>query len=115
VQSVVEELRRALPPVFLGTNSDELTGGAICWRTIQNKRSRREIPDECFVRSGPRILVRRDPFLKWWSETLKEARQPPPPRNTPPRRQQHRMRGLAGEVAQRAPGGRPPDSASKPG
>ena len=115
MQSVVEELRGALPPVFLGTNSDELTGGAICWRTIQNKRSRREIPDECFVRSGPRILVRRDPFLKWWSETLKEARQPPPPRNTPPRRQQHRMRGLAGEVAQRAPGGRPPDSASKRG
>jgi hypothetical protein len=114
-QRVIDELRRALPPVFAGTSLDELTGGAIHWPTIQNRRSAREIPDECFVRSGPRVLVIRDPFLDWWSETLKEARQPPPPGKTPPRRQQHRMRGLACEAAQRASGGRPPDSASKPG
>lgn len=74
-QEVVEELRSALPAVFLGSRSDELTGGAICWGTIQNKRSRREIPDECFIRSGPRVLVRRDPFLDWWALTLSSARQ----------------------------------------
>lgn len=73
--SVIEELRAALPPIFAGTSIDELTGGAIHWPTIQNKRSRREIPDECFVRSGPRVLVRRDPFLDWWGTTLADARQ----------------------------------------
>jgi hypothetical protein len=107
MQRVIDELRGALPPVFLGANIDELTGGAICRRTTQNKRSRREIPDECFVRSGPRILVRRDPFLNWWSGTLTEARQPPP-RNGPPRRRLQRMgSGSTGEAARCAPVGRP--------
>jgi len=73
---IIEELRAALPPVFAGTSLGELTGDAIHWPTIQNKRSRREIPDECFVRSGPRVLVRRDPFLNWWGTTLTDARQP---------------------------------------
>jgi hypothetical protein len=76
MSSVVEELKKALPPVFAGTSLDELTGGAIHWPTVQNKRSRREIPDECFVRSGPKVLVIRDPFLAWWETTLSEARQP---------------------------------------
>ncbi len=56
MQHVIEELRKALPPVFAGTSTDELTGGAIHWPTIQNKRALRQIPDECFVRSGPRVL-----------------------------------------------------------
>jgi hypothetical protein len=76
MSSVVEELKKALPPVFAGTSIDELTGGAIHWPTIQNKRSRREIPDECFVRSGPKVLVIRDPFFAWWETTLSDARQP---------------------------------------
>jgi hypothetical protein len=63
VHTIIDELRAALPPLFLGGRIGELTGGAINWGTIQNKRSRREIPDECFVRSGVRVLVRRDPFL----------------------------------------------------
>jgi hypothetical protein len=73
MEEVIEQLRRALPPVFLGSASDELTGGAICWGTVQNKRSRGEIPDECFVRSGPRVLVVRDRFLDWWGATLRPA------------------------------------------
>jgi hypothetical protein len=105
MQSVVDELRGSLPPVFLGANSDKLTGGAICWRTTQNKRSRREIPDECFVRSGPRILVRRDLFLDWWGGTLTEARQPP--RNGPPRRRQRVRAVSTGEAARCAPDGEP--------
>jgi hypothetical protein len=99
MQSVVEKLRGALPPIFLGANIDELTGGAIRWGTIQNKRSRREIPDECFVRSGPRILARRDPFLDWWATTLSDARRPPDHR--PPRR---RRRDRAAERASAAVG-----------
>jgi hypothetical protein len=83
-QSIIDDLRAALPPVWLGTRTDELTGGAICWGTTQNRRSRGEIPERCFVRSGSRVLVLRDPFLDWWATTLSEARRPPPA--IPPRR-----------------------------
>jgi hypothetical protein len=71
MQDFVEQLRANLPPIISGTAIDGLTGNAICWATIQNKRSRGEIPDECFVRSGPRVLVLRDPFLDWWGATLR--------------------------------------------
>jgi hypothetical protein len=86
IVDVVEQLRQALPPVFLGAAMDKLTGGAICWGTVQNRRSEGKIPDECFVRSGSRVLVVRDPFLGWWATTLQPARataamyEPPVPR-----------------------------------
>ena len=73
MQEIIDQLRGALPPVFLGSAIDELTGGAIRWGTTQNKRCRREIPEECFVRSGPRVLVVRDRFLDWWATTLRPA------------------------------------------
>jgi hypothetical protein len=76
LQRVIDELRQTLPPVFAGTSLDQLTGGAIHWPTVQNRRALRQISDDCFVRSGTRVLVLRDPFLDWWSTTLKEARQP---------------------------------------
>jgi hypothetical protein len=76
MQHVVEELRKTLPPVFAGTSLGELTGGAIHWPTIQNRRAMRQLPDECFVRSGQRVLVLRDEFLNWWATTLSDARQP---------------------------------------
>lgn len=85
LEDVIDELRQALPPIFLGSRIDEFTGGAIHWPTVQNRRSLREIPDECFVRSGQRVLVRRDLFLDWWATTLSDARQTTPP-TTPPRR-----------------------------
>ena len=72
---VLEELRKALPAVFAGTSLDELTGNAIRWATTQNRRAQRKIPDKCFCRSGPRVLVIRDPFLDWWQTTLTEARE----------------------------------------
>jgi hypothetical protein len=83
VLTIVEELRQALPPVFAGTSIGQLTGNAINWGTIQNKRSAREIPDECFIRSGTRVLVVRDPFLNWWAATLSKARQPAVRRRDP--------------------------------
>jgi hypothetical protein len=76
LQDVVEELRKALPPVFAGISLGELTGGAIHWPTIQNRRALRQIPDDCFVKSGPRVLVIRDRFLDWWQTTLSDARHP---------------------------------------
>lgn len=76
MQRIIDELRKTLPPVFAGTSLDQLTGGAIHWPTTQNRRALRQIPDECFVRSGTRVLIVRDPFLAWWATTLSEARQP---------------------------------------
>src|SRR5271154_5218374 len=73
MKEMIEQLRAALPAIFLGTAIDLLTGKAICWGTIQNKRCRGGIPDECFVRSGPRLLVIRDRFLDWWATTLHPA------------------------------------------
>jgi hypothetical protein len=97
-EDIVAELRRTLPPLWLGTRTEKLTGGAICWGTTQNRRSRGEIPDECFARSGSRVLVIRDPFLDWWATTLSEARRPPV--LPPPRR--GRRRDRADEIAKRA-------------
>jgi hypothetical protein len=94
IAQLIAQLHAALPPIFLGSASDELTGGAINWGTVQNKRSRGEIPDECFVRAGPRVLVVRDPFLSWWGSTLRPARatsksfEPPRPRAGQRRRKQ---------------------------
>jgi hypothetical protein len=76
MRSFVEELRKTLPPVFAGTSVDELTGSAIRWRSVQNKKSLGEIPIECFARSGSKLLIIRDPFLNWWTTTLAEAHQP---------------------------------------
>jgi hypothetical protein len=92
---IVEELRAALPPIFAGPSMDERTGGAICWGTIQNKRSRKEIPPECFIRSGagPTIVV-RDAFLNWWATTLCDARHAP--RISPPQPRAGRTRSAGG-------------------
>ena len=99
MQSIIDKLQEELPPVWLGARTDELTGGAICWGTIQNRRSRGEIPHQCFLRSGSRVLVHRDHFLEWWATTLTDARRPPPV--VPPRR---RRRDRADKLARSAAG-----------
>ncbi|HEY1430412.1 MAG TPA: hypothetical protein VGF39_02100 [Stellaceae bacterium] len=98
MEHVIAELRRALPPVFLGSKIGELTGHSIAWGTLQNKRSRREIPNESeiFLRSGNRVLIRRDAFLDWWATTLSDARRPP---IVPPRRGRRRALSPAPEAA----------------
>jgi hypothetical protein len=99
-QAIIDQFS-GLPPVFPGSKTDELTGGAIAWGTVQNKRSRREIPDECFVRSGSRVLVLRDPFLRWWVTTLSPARCPPvlPPRRGRRRRRTEAANNVSGSAA----------------
>ena len=89
MSDLLEELRQTLPPLWLGTRTDELTGGAICWGTIQNRRARREAPEDAFVRAGNRIIVIRDKFLPWWIYGLLPARRPP---FVPPRRGRRRPR-----------------------
>jgi hypothetical protein len=95
---IVSELRRTLPAVFLGSKIGELTGSSIAWGTVQNKRSRGEIPNEndIFIRSGNRVLVVRDPFLDWWSTTLSLARRAPV---LPPRRGRRRGRTVETRAA----------------
>jgi len=72
IDSVVAEMQAALPPIFAGKSLDVLTGDAIVWASVQNARSRREIPSDCFIYSGRKVLIRRDPFLTWWRTTLRE-------------------------------------------
>jgi len=84
---IVEELRAALPPVFLGSRIGDLTCGAVHWPTIQNRRSRKEIPTDCFVYAGRRVLVRRDPFLDWFATTLSATN---PTTGAPPKRRGRR-------------------------
>jgi hypothetical protein len=92
VHTIIDELRASLPPVWAGTRTGELLGNSIAWGTVQNLRARRAIPDSCFLRSGPRVLVVRDEFLRWWATRLAEARQPSPTVITP-RRGRRRDRG----------------------
>jgi hypothetical protein len=82
---VVEGFRKEWPAAFAGPSLDKLSGNAFRWSTTQNRRSRGEIPSECFVNGRP-TLVLRDPFLNWWATTLQDARQPfgKPARATPP-------------------------------
>jgi hypothetical protein len=96
MDNVISELRRTLPPIFRGARIGELTGYSIAWGTLQNRRSRGEIPNESemFLRSGNRVLIVRDPFLDWWATTLSDARRPPVV--PPPRR---RRRDRADEIA----------------
>jgi hypothetical protein len=77
LEELVKRWREEFPPVWLGSETDNLTGRALRWRTIQNKRQKGEIPPECFVRSqsGLRVMVLRDPFLDWWKTTLCPAQQ----------------------------------------
>ncbi|WP_081650415.1 hypothetical protein [Paucidesulfovibrio longus] len=67
MENIRQELIKHLPPLFAGTSLDRLTGDALRWRTIQNLRSQKKIPGECFVRQGSRkVLVVRDLFVDWW-------------------------------------------------
>ena len=80
----IELWRAAWPPLFAGTELDRLSGNALRWRTTQNRRCRREIPDDCFCRHGTKTLIRRDPFLDVIATEITDAREPldnPPPRS----------------------------------
>lgn len=68
---LIELYEKSLPRVFLGREIDSLTAKAIRWRTIQNQRSKREIPESCFSKISPRkVLILRDPFLTWLSAEM---------------------------------------------
>jgi hypothetical protein len=67
----LKEFQEKWPPIFAGTSLDEMTKGAICWRTVQNEKSKGIAPAKIFIRSGSRkLLVVRDEFLKYWQKKL---------------------------------------------
>ena len=77
MQDIIEQLRQALPPIFLGSASDDLTGGAINWGTTQNKRCKGEIPDECFIAAGRAFSSSATSFLTGGRRRFRR-RVPPP-------------------------------------
>src|SRR5262249_33169683 len=86
---IVARLRKELPPIFKLSLLTELTGGALNTGTIRNRRSRGEIPPECFVRSGTTALGIRDGCLPGGppppaARTKKPPNPPPRPRREPP-------------------------------
>jgi hypothetical protein len=96
---IIDQLRQELPAIFAGPASDELTGGAIHWRTVQNQRSLRQIPSSCFILSGRRVLVCRDEFLNWWSSKLIESPSAPRPDQPRPRAGRRLLTSDSGEAA----------------
>ncbi len=55
-----------LPEVFCGRELDKLTGKVLQWRTIQNRRSKGEIPEKCFRKISPKkVVILRNQFLEW--------------------------------------------------
>jgi hypothetical protein len=71
VDHLLEQMREILPPLFALSEIDRLTGNAVRRRTLQNLRSKGEIPSKIFLYSGSRkVLVNRDFFLSWLSSRL---------------------------------------------
>jgi hypothetical protein len=68
LNAFIEALERSLPEVFAGPKIDELTGCVFTWSAIRTRRSRKQIPEECF---GPRVgpnsptPMVKGPFLQW--------------------------------------------------
>lgn len=74
IAKLIEQFAKSLPASFPGTNLDSLTNKVLRWRTIQNRRSRGEIPTECFVKvSARKVIIIRDPFLDWLFKEMERA------------------------------------------
>jgi hypothetical protein len=78
VGEALEELRLEAPALFPGEDITRYSGGRWIWPTLQNKRSRREVPEDIFVYSGRRILIHRDRFFAWWTTNIRRSRPPMP-------------------------------------
>ena len=70
----LEQIRKEMPAVFAGASLDTLTANGYRWRTLQNEKSRKETPENMFLRQGGRkLLVVRDVFLPYWQGKLEHA------------------------------------------
>lgn len=64
-EGIIEQLRKEMPAIFAGRKVDEYTGGAVCWRTLQNMKFKDEFPKEILFRMGKKDVIQRDLFLEW--------------------------------------------------
>lgn len=72
--ALIDQYSKSLPESFPGPMLDNLTNMGLRWRTIQNRRSRGEIPRDCFVRVSPRkVIILRDVFLEWLCADMARA------------------------------------------
>jgi hypothetical protein len=82
---VIAGFRKEWPSSFAGLSLDKLSGNAFRWSTTQNRRSRGEIPVECFVEGRPTIVL-RGPFLDHQDARLKATSEAKRPLDGPARR-----------------------------
>ncbi len=62
----IRQIYSNLPEYFPAGKLDDLTNMVFRWRTIKNLRSKRMIPEDCFVKPTPRkVLIVRENFLNW--------------------------------------------------
>lgn len=72
MSTLIEQYSGTMPESFPGNMIDVLTAKSLRWRTIQNRRSKGEIPEHCFVKVSPRkVLILRDNFLLWLGEEIR--------------------------------------------
>jgi len=71
---LIEQYSAILPESFPGKMIDSLTSNGLRWRTIQNRRSRGEIPAQCFVKvSSRKVIILRDAFLEWLDADMRRV------------------------------------------
>lgn len=71
MSALIELYSKILPESFPGSQIDALTSKCHRWRSLQNKRSRGEIPEGCFVKiSSRKILILKQPFLEWLAASM---------------------------------------------
>ena len=74
-QSILDNLAPILGPAFPISHCDQIRAFP-AGKTIRNMRSLRQIPEDCFIREGSRVLIVTEPFLEWFSSRLVPDRQP---------------------------------------
>lgn len=74
MSALIEHLASALPHSFPGPCIDALTANSLRWRTLQNRRSKGEIPESCFIKlSSRKVLILRDEFVAWLAQDMQKA------------------------------------------
>lgn len=74
MSAFIEHLALTLPHSFPGPSIDALTANSLRWRTLQNRRSKGEIPEACFVKISPRkVLIVRDQLVAWLESDMKRT------------------------------------------
>jgi hypothetical protein len=76
VRTIIRQLKEVMPPICVGREVDHLTGGALCWRQIEEWASNGTLPHDTFVFDGRQKLVFRDRLLEWWGEQLSAETKP---------------------------------------